>query len=295
MKAHVVGKLLLVGLVLISLAIPTVGSWVKSHHRRSVTPMLEANVAGGSGMQGGAASSRPASLTADTRGKVSSTFTSEAADKSMKQSVPLELQAAYQQVGDFARSGEVAGVTNLTTANIRALATFIASNADRSQILSLLQSSVQMPPELIPEDAEALAGFLGNWFQAVRGDKTNEVVPAAASAPPVILPIGFSSTTDDSGRIIATVASFPAGVQKICGVFESRWWPTGLSQVLAVWRNTDQNMVVFQQTEPILTAADSNYVWLFNQDGWSAGHWQLDLFDPTRNFSLLATGTFTTQ
>jgi hypothetical protein len=151
-----------------------------------------------------------------------------------------------------------------------------------------------MPPELVPEDPDALAAFFGNWFQAVSGQKVNEVVPTEAPATHVILPIGFSASTDDSGRIVATAASFHAGVPKIYGVFENRWWPAGLSQILAVWRNTDQNTVVFQQTESIFSDADSNYVWL-GMNGWPAGHWQLDLFDPAQNFAMLATGTFTTQ
>ena len=78
-------------------------------------------------------------------------------------------------------------------------------------------------------------------------------------------------------------------------MFETHAWPADVSRVLAVWRNVNTGKIVFQETESILPSAASNYVWLQVNDGWPSGNWQLDIFDPFRHFSLLASGTFNIQ
>jgi hypothetical protein len=209
--------------------------------------------------------------------------------------VPEALRGAYEQLSAFARTGEVSGVSNLAAADVRALAKHLAAQNDRAKLLELLRDAVRMPAELVPEDAESLAGFCANWFQAVRGDKGKTEATPAATTPSSVVPIGFAAATDASGRIIATTACVKAGATKICGVFENHIWSGGVSHVLAVWRNRDEQKVVFQETELVRAEAASNYVWLETQEGWPAGHWQLDLFDPAHDFSLLATGTLTTE
>jgi hypothetical protein len=205
------------------------------------------------------------------------------------------LQTTYRRLKEFAETGDLSPVANMNAADIRALADHVANAADRALILSLLEAGSKMPSDLVPENPQALADFLVKGFYALRGDKEIEEPCPAKAVTRVVSPIAFSATKDEAGRILATSATFESGVMTIHGVFENHAWPPGISRVFAVWRNIDQNKVVFQETEEIVASTDSNHVWLKADAGWPAGHWQMDLFDPQREFALLATGNFDIQ
>lgn len=211
------------------------------------------------------------------------------------QLAPQNCLSTWQGVRTFALNGEVDAVADISEADLRIFASFAASDANRPQLLDLLCSCCQIPPDAVPRDSESLAGFLVAWLKALRGDYVDEAVVMKPPVSRSITPIGFSSATETSGQIAATRSFFSVGVPRIYGVFENHSWRDDLSRVLAVWRDLDQNAVVFQQVEPIITQAAANYVWLSLGQGWPRGHWQLELYDPESSFTLLAKGTFSTQ
>lgn len=281
-------------LVLVCLAAVLLARHWRSNEWHGRPPLPTANLEGGS-MHNAAFDSSPKAARRQPMFLGKQKAPAQAASGEPQRYLPSQLLPAWECLDMFARTGAVAGVTNLSSGDVRAVAEFLTRHYNRSQILALLDQAVRMPAELVPEDSPALTEFLVNWFQAARGDKGAEAVPPVSAAVSPVVPIGFSATTDASGKIIATAGCLPTGGTTVCGVFENHAWREGVSRVLAVWRNTDQNKVVYQETEPLLPSADSNYVWLHTQEGWPAGHWQLDVFDPARDFTLLATGTFTTQ
>jgi hypothetical protein len=201
------------------------------------------------------------------------------------------LCSTYYRLRGFTATGDLSQVANVDIPEIRALAYYLANTADRASILELLDTCSNIQADLVPEDPQELADYLVNGFRAIRGDHTSEVTVTEASIR-AIASVAFSGSTDQVGRIYATADRFQSGVQTIYGVFENNDWQPNIGRVFAVWRNTTMDKVVYQKTESILAKADSNYVWLEADEGWPPGHWQLDLFDPAHDFSLLATGTF---
>ena len=179
--------------------------------------------------------------------------------------------------------------------SVHVTVSFFASDANRSQLVALLNKYCQISSAAIPQDSESLAGFLTAWFRAVRGNPGSDAALIGTQISRRILPIGFARTTEPSGQIAATQSVFSAGIPRIFGVFENHSWRSDLSLILAVWRDIERDKVIFQEFESIVTHAASNYVGLSPEQGWPIGHWQLELYDPGLNFTLLAKGAFSTQ
>jgi len=78
----------------------------------------------------------------------------------------------------------------------------------------------------------------------------------------------------------------------VYAVFENSRSLQGLSHVFAVWRNPDDDRMLFSETEPIRVGASHNYVWLELESGWTAGRYRVDFFDPNQPSVLLASERF---
>jgi hypothetical protein len=140
---------------------------------------------------------------------------------------------------------------------------------------------------------------------APRWDTREEAVDAVldvydvltGNAVPSTLPTALIMTDacDPDGRVTGRIHSIPTGAHRVYAVFENDRSLAGRPEVYAVWRDPVNDRLVFIETEPIHVGARYNYVWLELADGWPAGRYQLELFDPARPSQLLASETFTVR
>jgi hypothetical protein len=133
---------------------------------------------------------------------------------------------------------------------------------------------------LTEEDATAnLVGI----YDALAGNHVEEVRPS------VLL---VTDSADVDGRITGGRHVLPAGTGRIYAVFENANALEGLDEVMAVWRNPDDDRMVFTEFEPIRRGSAYNYVWLDVESGWPAGQYQVELFHPEAQSLLLGSEGF---
>jgi hypothetical protein len=87
----------------------------------------------------------------------------------------------------------------------------------------------------------------------------------------------------------------PAGTERVYAVFENDHALEGLDQVLAVWRDPNDDRMVFTEFEPVRRGSAYNYVWLEVESGWPEGRYQVELFHPEAQSLLLASESFSVR
>ena len=112
------------------------------------------------------------------------------------------------------------------------------------------------------------------------------------STPTNAGPVVFTDQVEADGTVTGNVHVIPAGTKRVYAAFENQGAMQGLDHVLAVWRNPADDRMVFTEYEPVRTGAVYNHVWLELDDGWPAGFYQLDLFNPSNTSELLASRSF---
>jgi len=186
---------------------------------------------------------------------------------------------------DLATSGEMTGLRRAGTPAVSALAHHLADQMSLDELSELISAGLRLPYREFATREEAVATVL-DMFDALTGD-----------APPTALPsaLVMTDTCDREGRVTGAAHVIPAGSPRVYAVFENDRSLAGMSEVYAVWRKPMDNRLVFSETEPVHTGSHYNYVWLALADGWPAGNYQLELYDPARPSLLLASETFTVR
>jgi hypothetical protein len=120
-------------------------------------------------------------------------------------------------------------------------------------------------------------------YDAIAGNAVTEVRPSVLTV---------TDAADPDGRITGDAHTLPAGTRRVYAVFENAHALEGLEQVMAVWRDPNDDQLVFTEFEPIRQGSAYNYVWLDVDAGWPAGRYQVELFHPEAQSLLLASEGF---
>jgi len=181
----------------------------------------------------------------------------------------------------FATTGEMASIRDVNREDIRSLADLLVAELGEEALAATVESHLGLPADRFLAHGRP-ADRLADVFDAIRTE----------SGPTNSLPLVFSDQVEANGSVTGNVHVIPAGTRRIYAAFENAGGLQGLDQVLAVWRNPADDRMVFTEYEPVRTGSVYNYVWLELDEGWPAGFYQLDLFDPVRNSQRLASRGF---
>jgi len=197
---------------------------------------------------------------------------------------PQEQQAA-SALNRFAASGAMTELRNLDRRDVASLAERISSGLSKAELGAVLQQYLGMPADRILAQEDPQATLLG-IYDAIAGNRREEVRPSA---------LVITDRADADGRITGRTRVLPSGQQRVFAVFENDHVLEGLDQVMAIWRNPNDDRMVLTEFEPVRRGSAYNYVWLDVESGWPAGQYQVELFHPEAQSLLLASERFSVQ
>jgi hypothetical protein len=202
----------------------------------------------------------------------------------LSQAGPQE-RAVAAALERFAASGAMAELRALDRQQVVALAQYLSQNLASGELSELLQSVLGWtPPADLPP--EGIRDLMVETYDAIAGHHLEEVRPAVLTV---------TDAADAAGRISGASHVLPAGTQRVYAVFENDWSLKGLDQVLAVWRDPNDDRMVFTEFEQVRKGSAYNYVWLEVESGWPAGRYQVELFHPEAQSLLLASESFSVR
>lgn len=186
----------------------------------------------------------------------------------------------------FATNGDMAELRHLDRQDVVSLAAYLTSTVSAEEMRTLLHQYLGLSSGLTDLTKENLGATLVNIYDAVVGNRVEDVRPSV---------LMVTDGADADGRITGQADVIPSGTQKVYAVFENDHALAGLDQVLAVWRNPSDDRMVFTEFEPIRRGSAYNYVWLESKSGWPAGRYQVELFHPQAQSLLLASENFSVR
>lgn len=200
-------------------------------------------------------------------------------------SAPSKLHQTATQLMRFAQTGQIAELQNVTRKDVEALAKHLAKQMSRSQIADVLARYLGAPRQGIMAADDMAAGLM-NLYGSMTG-----TLPSSELVAPLV--ITDNCTTD--ARVIGHTHVLPEGIRQVYAVFENTGTLRGLDNVLVVWRNPSDESLVYSKYESLRPSAAYNYVWLHVDDGWPAGSYQVEFYNPRDKALLLAKQQFDIQ
>ena len=201
------------------------------------------------------------------------------------QGVPSAQRQAAAQLLRFAQSGQVAELQNVERADVKALAESLTKQVPRTEIAEVLHRYLGLPRQTIMT-AEDPADSLMSLYDSVTG-----TTPVTELCAPLV--ITDYCTTD--ARVFGHTQVLPAGVKRVYAVFENSGSLRGLDNVLVVWRMPADETKVYSKCESLQANAAYNYVWLQVDQGWPAGAYQVEFYNPCNDAVALAKKQFHIQ
>jgi hypothetical protein len=202
----------------------------------------------------------------------------------LAQAGPRE-QATAAALMRFAASGAMEELRSLDRQDVVSLADYLAGELSPSQVQTLLRQTLGFSGDAVLTE-ENVSSSLVDIYDAVAGNRVGEVRPS---------PLMVTDGADADGRIIGKAHTLPVGTKRIYAVFENAHALEGLDQVLAVWRDPNDDQLVFTEFEPVRQGSAYNYVWLDVESGWPEGRYQVELFHPEAQSLLLASEGFSVR
>jgi len=190
-------------------------------------------------------------------------------------------QATATRLMHFASTGTMSDIRDLTADDVRSLAEMLTTQLGKEAVATAVETHLGLPASRLLA-FEDVPEALTELFRAVQ----TETDPSTAR------PLLFSDRVEPDGTVTGNVHVIPAGTRRVYASFENAGALQGLDRVLAIWRNPSDDRMVFTEYESVRAGAVYNYVWLQLDDGWPAGFYQVDLFDPTNPTRLLASRAF---
>ncbi len=185
----------------------------------------------------------------------------------------------------FAASGAMSELRKIDRSDLEALADCLAQELTPAEAGAILHQFVGLSREAV-STPEAVRSTLVGLYESLAGQARKEVRPS-------VLTVTDGAAPD--GRITGQVGSLPAGSRRVYAIFENDFTLKGLDQVMAVWRNPEEDRMVFTEFEPVRRGSAYNYVWLDVKEGWPAGRYQVELFHPEAQSLLLASESFSVR
>jgi hypothetical protein len=185
----------------------------------------------------------------------------------------------------FAVSGAMTELRNLDRRDVESLAERLTAELSKAELGTVLEQFLGMPAGQMLAQEDPPAALLG-IYDAISGNHGEEVRPAV---------LVITDGADADGRITGQTRVLPSGQQRVYAVFENSHVLEGLDQVMAIWRDPNDDRMVFTEFEPVRRGSAYNYVWLDVESGWPAGRYQVELFHPEAQSLLLASESFSVQ
>ena len=185
----------------------------------------------------------------------------------------------------FAATGAMSELRALDRSDVLALATRLSSQLSPQELTGLLRQFLGFSGETGLTGETASASLVG-IFDALAGNRVEEVRPSV---------VMVTDGADADGRITGRAHVLPAGTERVYAVFENDHALEGLDQVLAVWRDPNDDRMVFTEFESVRRGSAYNYVWLEVESGWPEGRYQVELFHPEAQSLLLASESFSVR
>lgn len=198
----------------------------------------------------------------------------------LKQASPSQQNTA-DRLRSFVTTGNMSDIRDLTPEDVRSLAELLTTQLGAEAVAAAVQSYLGLPAASFLAHGNAPEA-LTELFQAVQTEADS------TTARPVV----FSDQVRPDGSVSGNVHVIPAGTKRVYAVFENAGALQGRDHVLAVWRDPSDDRMVFTEYEPVRAGAAYNYVWLQLDQGWPAGFYRLDLFNPSQPTELLASRCF---
>ncbi|MCU0772588.1 MAG: hypothetical protein MUE94_12595 [Verrucomicrobia bacterium] len=185
----------------------------------------------------------------------------------------------------FLQRGNMAELRQVSRESVDSFARHLVRETSVDALARLMEETLRLPPDYVVNRKDP-AGLVGEVFDAV-SDK--------GSSPPAQSTLIVTDACAPDGRVTGETHVIPAGSRRVYGVFENGGSLGGLQHIVAVWRNPEQDRMVFAETEPVHAGSRYNYVWLELDGGWPVGRYRLDLFDPSHPSLRLASERFRVQ
>ena len=185
----------------------------------------------------------------------------------------------------FAASGNLAELRGLERGDVAALAAHLSGALSPVEMDTVFNAFLGRSPGGVRTPEEGGASLV-EIYDALTGNHVETVRPSV---------LMVTDAADVDGRILGEAHVLPAGTRRVYAVFENDHALEGLDEVLAVWRDPEDDRMVFTEFEPIRTGSAYNYVWLDVEEGWPAGRYQVELFHPEAQSLLLASERFSVR
>jgi hypothetical protein len=256
--------------------------WMVEHDSRQDSP-----VAGSAKEDGTSAPTLTAAQSARQPGATADRETVRALhrlDEVIRAADPRE-QQTMAALKRFAASGAMEDLRQIDREALVALANHLACELTPSEAGTLLHQFLGLSSGVLASSEEVSSTLVG-IYDALAGNASEEVRPSVLTV---------TDEAGPDGRIAGQMHALPAGTKRVYAVFENDFALEGLGQVLAVWRNPEDDRMVFTEFEPVRQGSAYNYVWLDVAEGWPRGRYRVELFHPEAQSLLLASESFSVR
>lgn len=182
----------------------------------------------------------------------------------------------------FATTGKMSELRGTSRDEVKDLARQLAGEMTAEEIADYLEDAFRIPRQFTLNRQDTAAAIM-DVFDAVSDNPDKSPLQSSLIITDACAP---------DGRVTGAAHVIPAGAQQVYAVFENARGLEGLSHVFAIWRNPNDDRMVFSEMETIRSGSAYNYVWLHLDDGWAQGNYRVDLYHPERQSQLLASETF---
>ena len=191
-------------------------------------------------------------------------------------------QATAAVLTRFAVTGSMEELRRLDRQDVGALADHLVSELSPQGVEGLLGQTLGFSTRtgLTEESARSTLTAI---YDALAGHRVAGVRPSV---------LVVTDAADANGTIIGRSNEIPVGTERVYAVFENDHALKGLDQVMAVWRDPNDDQLVFTEFEPIREGAAYNFVSLGLESGWPEGRYRVELFHPERQSLLLGAENF---
>jgi len=194
----------------------------------------------------------------------------------------LEERTTLDLLATLVSEGRWEELASVPRRDIEALAQELSEAFSETEIASQLERYLKIPRGLTLARG-AITETLMDLYDAAAGN---------TRSPPFV-PLTFTDQCTPEGLVTGDVNVMPKGTKRVYAIFDNSGNMAGREYVLAMWRDPDRVDLVFSETERLRPHTRYNYVWLELEDGWPAGTFQLELYDPQIPSRMLAKQTFT--
>ena len=198
---------------------------------------------------------------------------------------PAQEKQTAARLAEFAMNRKTAVLRSLPRPDVESLAKYVAKQMPSSELADALRKTLGISTTVGRTAEEQVANVMSVY----------DNIAGTTPVPDLGAPIVITDNCTSDARVIGTTHDMPEGAKRVYAVFENAGTLRGLDNVFVVWRKPSDETMVYSTSEPLHADAAYNYVWLQVDDGWPAGSYQVELYNPQDNAVALAKRQFTVK